>query len=265
MKKQHLKARRAKVISIDEASLNVSRAADIMGLTFACRSDAEARKLAREALQLDPTSIDAMLLIAQTTRLSPEDYIAKLREAVEIGERTMGAEFIEDNRGRFWILPETRPYMRALFELARAQAGNGDVLESIEVLEQILALDPADHQSVRDYLLALYLAVEHLHGAERLITTYGRESGAVFAWGAVFFHVLKGARAKAEKALHKALDRNAWALMYFGGRKPHLCEMYEPGSEEEGEHIALVLAPAWIAHPDIVVWIAKSVEALVEP
>src|SRR5882724_9185062 len=99
MKKQHLKVRRAKVISIDEPSLNVSRAAEIMGLTFACRTDTEARKLAREALTLDPTSIDAMLLIAQTTHLSPEEYLAKLREAVQIGAGTMGAEFIEEHRG----------------------------------------------------------------------------------------------------------------------------------------------------------------------
>jgi len=42
----------------------------------------------------------------------------------------------------------------------------------------------------------------------------------VFAWGAVFFHVLKGGRAKKPpRALFKALDRNAWAMMYFGGRK----------------------------------------------
>src|SRR5437016_2205013 len=97
MKKQHLKARRAKVISIAEPALNISQAAEIMGLTFACKSDAEAREMAREALELDPGSVDALLLIAQTTRLSSDAYIRKLHEAVQVGERTMGSEFFEEN------------------------------------------------------------------------------------------------------------------------------------------------------------------------
>jgi tetratricopeptide (TPR) repeat protein len=264
MRKQQAKTPRAKIIPIDLTPSNAERAADLVERAAGCEKSAEARKLAREALKLDPDCIDAMVVLAQVTRLTHEGYIQKIREAVQAGESAMGREYMEKNRGRFWLLTETRPYMRALLELATAQAANGDVLEAIQVLEKILSLNPNDNQGARDHLLALYLAIENLHGAAHLMNTYGNDPGAVFAWGAVFFHMLNGDRARATKALIKALERNPWAVMYFGGRKAELREMYTIGTEEEGEQAGIVLAPAWIAHPDIVVWMAKSIDALVQ-
>src|SRR5258706_536844 len=130
-KHHHAKTSQAKVIPIDLMPSNVSRAADLVDRAAECQKPAEARKLAREALKLDPGCIDAVVVLAQATRLSQEGYIQKLSDAVQTGEGTMGREYLEQNRGHFWLLTETRPYMRALFELAMARAGNGDILEAI--------------------------------------------------------------------------------------------------------------------------------------
>jgi len=80
----------------------------------------------------------------------------------------MGAEFIEENRGA--ILAVTRKHVhiwRALFELAKGAGGKRRRFwNRSRFWSKSSALDPADHQSVREYLLALYLAVEDLRGAE---------------------------------------------------------------------------------------------------
>src|SRR6266404_4957147 len=187
MKKQMLKTQRAKVIPISEAASAGSRAMDLLDRALETNNTAEARKLAREVIKLDPDCVDALILLAKCTRLSGDAYVEKLREAVQAGERSLGKEFLDKHRGHFWALMETRPYMRARFELAMALGGNGDIAGAITGFEEMLALNPNDNQGVREYLLAMYLALEDLRGAARLFDTYGLDSGAVFAWGAVFF------------------------------------------------------------------------------
>ncbi len=261
MKKQAVRSNRAKVIPISRPASAASRAKELLDRALAAEKTRDAKKLAQSALKLDPNCVDALVLLAKCTPLSGEGYIQRLRAAVKTGERALGKEFIDTNRGHFWAVTETRPYMRARFELAMALGENGDVTGAMNAFEEMLSLNPTDNQGVRDYLLALYLAMEDLNGASRLLARYN-DTGAVFAWGEVFFHVLKGARTKARKALLKALDRNPWAPIYFGGRKPKLQDSFEAGSEQEGEYAGMVLAPAWIAHPDVLVWIAKSLAAL---
>lgn len=234
------------------------RALDLVDRALETGNAAEVRKLMRQAVKLDPDCVDALLMLAKVTRLSAPKYIEKMREAVQAGERTLGQEFFKANRGHFWLVMETRPYMRARFDLGMALGNDGDFAGAIAEFEGMLDLNPRDNQGVRDYLLALYLAMENLDGAARLLRGYG-DFGAVFGWGSVFFHLLKDDERKAKKSLFKAMDANRFAPFYFGMKKPSLPGMFTIGSEEEGEYAGVVLAPAWLAHPEIVYWIGLQI------
>jgi len=226
----------------------------------------KARKLAEQALKLDPNCVDAMMIRAQTRTLSPEEYIEEVRAAVRAGESGLGEARFREDRGRFWGLLETRPYMRARCELAMALTGAGEWRQAAEEFEALLELNPNDNQGVRDYLLGLYLALNELdraaslcHQAASLCHQYEEDGSAVFAWGRVFLLMLRGKRGEALGALEQAFRTNPWtAKVLFSGSAPHDPPSWGIGDQDEGEHGAVVLLPAAIEHPDVVVWVAKE-------
>jgi tetratricopeptide (TPR) repeat protein len=114
-----------------------------------------------------------------------EERIAALREAVAAGERSLGEEFFEENRGHFWGITGTRPYMRALSGLAEELLEAGHLEEAIAVYERILELNPNDNQGCRDPLLGACLQAGDLKRAARLQKKYGGDYEAIFQWGLV--------------------------------------------------------------------------------
>jgi tetratricopeptide (TPR) repeat protein len=222
-------------------------------------SSAKARKLAEKALRLDPDCVDAIVVRAQTRRLTSEEYIAELRKAVEAGARTLGKERFQKGRGIFWGMVDTRPYMRARAELAQAFIGAEQLSEAAREIEGMLDLNPNDNQGMRDYLLGVYLAQGDLEGAASVYRRYQDDDSAVFTWGRVFFSMLSGRRAEARQALERAFLSNPWvATFFFGEAMPGDPPSWVVGSKEEGDHAASALLPAAAEHPDVVVWIAKE-------
>ena len=59
----------------------------------------QAAALARRALKLDPDCVDALVTRAHLTARNPEEKLAMIGKAVEAGERSLGKEFFEDNKG----------------------------------------------------------------------------------------------------------------------------------------------------------------------
>ena len=79
----------------------IQLAQDLAYNTMEASTRHQARRLAREALDLDPDCVDALVTLASTER-SPAKAVEKMTEAVEAGERRLGKEFFERNRGHFW-------------------------------------------------------------------------------------------------------------------------------------------------------------------
>ena len=73
--------------------------------------------LAREALALWPDCADAYVLLAQAAS-SLEEARELLEQGVAAGERALGRSVFVEDAGDFWLIFETRPYMRARAALA---------------------------------------------------------------------------------------------------------------------------------------------------
>ncbi|MGC8549070.1 MAG: tetratricopeptide repeat protein [Acidobacteriaceae bacterium] len=224
-------------------------------------SPAKARKLAQKALALDPDCVDALVLLAGLESRSPQEAIESLRKAVQAGERSLGADFIRKNKGYFWLILETRPWMRAMQELAdmlRSQKLND---EAIRIYEKMLDLNPNDNQGVRDLLLGLYLATSNLDSAAGLLGKYERDSSASFAWGRVLERFLKGDLTQAASALKKARKSNPHVELFLIAKKPlpdDLPEMYSLGSEEEAIVCMDSIGFAWTVHNDALLWLMDN-------
>ena len=159
-------------------------------------SAAQARKLAKRALRLDPDCVDALAAAGRSGRATQQEMIEGLQKAVPPANARW-AKFIRENKGDFWLLLETRPYMRAMEQLAGLLRGEGISLDAIEVYKRMLELNPNDNQGVRDPLLGLYLETGDLKGARELLEKYKEDASANFAWARVLERFLAGKRDEA--------------------------------------------------------------------
>jgi tetratricopeptide (TPR) repeat protein len=221
---------------------------------------AEMERLARQALGHDPECVDALRMLATATATSPQERKAMMAEAVRIGERVLGAAFFEQNRGHFWGILETRPYMRARHDLATLLLRTGEVREGMGHLESLIELNTHDNQGVRYDLLPRYLEAGALTQARRLFDAYPQDYSAVFHWCRVLEQCLSGQLAGAVAALAQAREMNPYVEAYLTGRKlppRQIPGQYSPGQPSEAACYAKDLRGAWLAHREAVSWLKE--------
>jgi hypothetical protein len=67
----------------------------------------------RQALELDPENVDALLMLEEAPNQSDKERIERLRGIVAIGAKRLGKKVFRELVPHFWGFIETRPYMRA--------------------------------------------------------------------------------------------------------------------------------------------------------
>ncbi len=223
----------------------------------------EALELADEALQLDPDCIDALMIKVEFTARSIPDVIDSLKKIIARAEQKLGRKYFEENKGHFWGLVETRPYMRAQEFLTTSLKAAGHLKEAIKQAEQMLELNPNDNQGIRDSLLGMYLETGNLKGARNLIKRYPNEIMATFLWGQVLERYLSGEVEEAAKFYKKASSKNPHVFDYLIGRKKYPLKYeqyyYAPGDESEAIQCFKEIGPAWKKHPEAIKWL-KSLD-----
>ena len=239
------------------------RAQDLAWQAMECwgHDDDKAAKLCRKALAIYPDCVDALHMLADIESQWERDFTARIRGAIEAGRRELGEQFFRENKGCFWGIIETRPFMRAMGALAQVLAGNEYHLdEAIAVHEEMLDLNPNDNQGIRYGLLGCYLARKRYGDARALLKQYGDEVSAFFLWGKVLLDFATGGEAKARRTLREAREENPHVERYFFPRKQkprERLECYSPGDESEAIACAQLLHVAWRAHSAARKWLQR--------
>jgi tetratricopeptide (TPR) repeat protein len=224
----------------------------------------QARELAMRALAIDADCVDALVAVTALDATSPQQAIEGLEKAVAAGERALGAEFFKQNKGKFWGMTETRPYMRARHELAELLRGVGRNEAAIAHYVAMLELNPNDNQEVRYSLLGAYLTVGELERARRLLSAHRDDAMATFAWGHALERFLSEDLEGASTALKIARKQNPFVELHLNGEKEpplELPESYELGSNEEALLCLEHLGAAWAEHPDAAMWLVEQLAA----
>jgi len=222
----------------------------------------EVLELTNKALQLDSDCVDAHLLMAKLTSRSLTEEIKKVKKIIARTEQKLGKKYFEENKGHFWGMVETRPYMRARAFLVSALRETGKTAEAIRQAEEMLELNPNDNQGIRDTLLGMYLETGNLDGSRKLFKKYPTEYMAVFLWGQVLERYLSGDLKEAARIFRRASERNPYVFDYLTGkRRPdfELGDFYSPGDESEAILCLEEIGPAWQKHPEAVEWL-KSLQ-----
>jgi tetratricopeptide (TPR) repeat protein len=217
-----------------------------------------AMSYALRAVRLSPEALDARVALALAAGGPKEEFMEELEAIVAAGEADLGPEFFRQNRGHFWGMIESRPYMRARGRLAYELYSLGRVTDAIHHFEAMLLLSPDDNQGFRHYLLGMYLETGDVAGASRLFTAYSQDWGAVPLWGRVLTEYLSGDLDAAAKTLQKARAQNPHVEAFISGRKKiprSPADNYLVGDVSEAVMCMDTLGTAWAKHPEAVQWL----------
>jgi hypothetical protein len=185
----------------------------------ALQSDGKQRyKLAEEALKLNPNCVDAYVILAEKTK-SLEEAILLYEKGIQAGERELGKNFFKENKGYFWGLFETRPFMRAKLHYAEALSLLGKVEEAARQYEELLELNPMDNQGVRYSLFVAYTNLGDFAKAHALLDQYD-EATAQHLFNKLLLELVdNGFTARAELLLKGAKKENKYVIPYLTGKK----------------------------------------------
>lgn len=151
---------------------------DYMELAEDAKDLESALKYARKALKLDPDNLEAELFVADYSATSVLDNLNKAKRAVDHGTDVMTRQgyMNKENEGEFWLLFETRPYMRILKHYVEALIECGMMKKAASECENILRLNTNDNMGARYTLMHLYALLEMEDQALELHKRYKEDS-----------------------------------------------------------------------------------------
>ena len=205
------------------------------------QSATKGKKLVMQALELDPNNSDAYNYLASIEK-DIDKAITQYDKAIKAGEKTLGEKFFKEEKGYFWGMLETRPYMRAKAGLADCLYAKKEVDKAIEIYEEMLELNPNDNQGIRYLLSTLLLSKDDLTNFELFIKNSEDEDCAVWNYNNALYSFKKlGRTAKTEKMLMTAYKSNEFVIGYMLGIKKIPKEQPQNiGRGDENEAISYV-------------------------
>ena len=153
---------------------------DYVNMAYEADSEQDALKYARKALQLDKNCLDAEMMIAELTSGDSEELKRTYEKLIEKAEKALKESdiFREENKGHFWLIIETRPYMRLRYSYIRLLMDLGKFRKAIRECEDLLQLCEGDNMGVRYLLISLYAFFEDELNVIRLHKRYEEEASA---------------------------------------------------------------------------------------
>lgn len=212
------------------------------------QSVTKGKKLVKQALELDPNNADAYNYLASIEK-DIDKAIKMFENAIKAGEKTLGKKFLKEEKGHFWGMLETRPYMRAKAGLADCLYAKKEVDKAIEIYEGMLELNPNDNQGIRYLLSTLLLGKDDLTKFELFVRNNEEEDCAVWNYNNALYSFKKlGRTKKTEKILLDAYKSNEFVIDYMLGNKEMPKEQPQYiGRGDENEAISYVNGswPIW--------------------
>jgi tetratricopeptide (TPR) repeat protein len=233
-------------------------------LLYAAWQETSRRKcieLARKALALYPDAADGYNILAENEADSLEQVVAYYRKGMLAGERDLGPAFMADNRGYFWGLIETRPFMRAKHGYAEGCLHTGNVLEAIKQCEELLELNPSDNQGVRELLMVAYLRKKRYAEAQQLLERYEEHTAAANYNKLLIEYGLNGVTDKLSQLYREARHSNPHVPPYLLGKKrlpQEPPEYIRLGDESEAIEYAVTHYDLWKGEKRLLNWLASA-------
>jgi len=236
------------------------QAEDILGqgLDFLEQGEeAEAGRCFFQSIEIDPTYADGYNHLANIAWRKGDWRQAEglYRKALELAE----PEVKDIPKGGFWLILESRPYMRALHGLGLTAWKQGRLEEAIGIFKQMLEINPNDNQGVRYLMGPLYHQLENLEEAARWYEQGGDDPHNLYNYGLALIQQNK--LEKAARILIFAIFANPYiAPMLLDDKLPkrdwwHSISWAEPEYAEE----YMVEYGSWWEKDDLPLYFLRAV------
>jgi tetratricopeptide (TPR) repeat protein len=228
---------------------------------------AKVKKNIEKALALDPNCIDAYEYLASIEK-TIEKALEFLEKGITIGRKKFGGKYLKGNKGMFWGIHETRPFMRCLYHKAVVLVAAEKIAEGVAIMEEMLELNDHDNQGVRFQLLSALIILDETEKFKKYDKMFAddEDSTQMLYSRALFAFKTEGNSANARKMLIKAFTGNPFVVQMFFDRKLKFSgvESYSVGSPEEAEVYLMYAAFAWCNTEGALEWVADTIEDYVE-
>ena len=240
-----------------------TRAEALLHKAYEADDPAEVSELARQALDVWPGCADAYVLLAEVAR-GPKESLDLYTRGVEAGARDLGEATFREAEGHFWMLTETRPYMRARFGLAQMLWVLGRRDEAVEHYRQMLRLNPNDNQGVRYTLAACLLELGRDEELAELLGRYEEDASTGWAYSAALLAFRRGGDTPSARALLKTARRaNPFVPDLLTGRERLPSRMPETvglGDHNEAVDYVAGFLRGWRATPGALAWLRTTAD-----
>lgn len=241
---------------------NIEKSEDLMYEAYDS-SPKKGLQLVKEALKLNPDNVRAMTYLADHSDKLEESY-ELYRQAVQIGAKQLGENYFIENKGHFWGMHETRPYMAAKLGYADCLYAIDKTEESIREYSEMLELNPGDNQGVRYILASVLLKCKKYNSYFELYQKFEDEESTFWNFNyALFLFATEGSTKKANHALSQANKQNKHVIQFMTGQKKFKTEptgYYNPGAENEATVYMMENFKSWIDCSGSFEWVMEYFE-----
>lgn len=222
----------------------------------------------RRASPSSDLSADSWILLAERAATSSVEAKACYERAVAAGRQAIvnryGEELFEDEDGEFWLILDTRPYMRARAGLAGCLWEEGNREEAAEHLQDMLRLNPADNQGLRAILKSWLFALKDFKGVDEILVEYSEEdcfADWCYSKAFLLFRQSGGKASGAINVLKYAVELNPFVPDLLIGVTPmpkSLPAYYGIGTQEEAVLYVALNRQNWSATKGALQWLAEN-------
>lgn len=188
----------------------------------------EVLKYAKKALDIEPTNLDARGLIVSVTTQGPLEYKEAIEKEIAYGTELMQEQGHFDNDvGEFYMVFETRPYMRLRYSYMNFLYTVGLYEQALVEAEDLLELNENDNLGVRYTLMHLYAHFGLYEDALDLFEKYPEKS-CMFLLPLCLLAFKNDDYEEAKRYLDELIENNPDTIQFFQAIEDDTMEDYEP-------------------------------------
>lgn len=163
------------------------------------------RECLEKAKELEPKNLDVLMRLLLLEKKSFWEYIPEVQELLALGKEDLKErKLYKESMGDFYMVLETRPYMRVLQFYLTILSSSYMIQQAIAVAKEMLKLNRNDNLGVRYTLMALYVYTEDEFNVRKLIREYkGEEDSAFFTMPLALLKFRQGKWEEAKAILEK--------------------------------------------------------------
>lgn len=249
----------APIPSFPKESLTIKEQAQDLIFEAIELPDDEGYSLALKALQMDPDCIEAYEYLGSLEPII-ETAILYYKNGIEIAKRIYEKTHFKDGIGNFWLIHETRPFMRCMQALADCWRHMGRFHDAISIYEEMIRLNPNDNQGVKDQLLIYLLRINDYDKYIKYDKMFKNDFGAFNSFNsALFAFKTLGSSTRSNEILRKAVKTNKYIIpkLLKKAISDDFPDNYGIGDENEARYYCFFAHEIWHDTKGAIDWIRK--------